>query len=379
MNLKDVFTLENLNNAFRETAKASHWKEAIQRYQANLLINNEELLNEILSGTYRISRTTDFKINERGKTRYINAPSIRDRIVQKVLCQQVLVPQLTKYLIYDNYASIGNRGTSMARKRIQYMLQEHIRKNGNEGYVVQVDIKNFFGSIDHEKLKKMSTLKLNVEEDLLRFIHYIIDTSSDYSYGLNLGAEAPQILSAFYLYPVDNYVKTVLGVKCYGRYADDMIAVVETKAKAWEVLNGIKGILAKLKLEASERKTHITKLSHGFTYMQIKYNIDNGKIVTRLVSSKITRERRRLKKNKALLDKGILTSADVLNNYKSWRESTIKTCNSCNKTIRSMDNLYKELFGNTIKDIHKKETRDELISEIFKESDLESFKFYLPQ
>lgn len=83
MNFKELFTFENLNNAFYETAKISYWKEATQRYKANLFHNNLELQDDLMNGTYKVSATTNFRINERGKIRNIEAPAIRDRIVQK--------------------------------------------------------------------------------------------------------------------------------------------------------------------------------------------------------------------------------------------------------------------------------------------------------
>ena len=110
MTIEELTTLEKLNSAFYESARISHWKETTQRYKANLLLNNIKLQDELRNGTYRVSKTTDFDLSERGKVRHIEAPAIRDRIVQKVLCKYILIPYLTKPLIYDNYASLKRRG-----------------------------------------------------------------------------------------------------------------------------------------------------------------------------------------------------------------------------------------------------------------------------
>ena len=40
MTIDELFTLENLNNAFHECSRIAHWKESSQRYRANLLMNN---------------------------------------------------------------------------------------------------------------------------------------------------------------------------------------------------------------------------------------------------------------------------------------------------------------------------------------------------
>ena len=129
MTIEELTTFEKLNTAFYESARISQWKESTQRYKTNLFVNNLKLQQELRNGTYKISQTTNFQLNERGKARNIEAPAIRDRIIQKVLCQNILVPYLTKPLIYDNYASLKGRGTSFARKRIDVLLQKFIKKH----------------------------------------------------------------------------------------------------------------------------------------------------------------------------------------------------------------------------------------------------------
>ena len=334
MTIEELTTIENLNNAFLKTSKISHWKESTQRYKASLLMNNISLQEELRSGAYKTSPTTKFAICERGKLRNIEAPAMRDRVVQKVLCEKILIPQLTKHLIYDNYASLKDRGVAFARKRIDIFLR-HFK----EGYVLQIDIKSYFPSIDHEALKRMLHDKIHEPPEIMNLIDYIVDTSSETSKGLNLGSEAPQIFAIFYLSRLDNYIKTVKRVKYYGRYMDDMIIFSESKQELKGLLEDIKRELKEIKLEINEKKTHITKLSHGFTFLQIKYNINHGKIIKRPTRAKITRERRRLKKYK-----NILTDEDAQNAYKSWRNSLVKDCKQSKRSIRNMDRLFDSLF-----------------------------------
>lgn len=365
MTLEELTTLEKLNNAFYEYAKSSQWKESTHRYKANLLINNLELQNDLRNDNYKVSKTTNFTINERGKMRDIKAPAIRDRVVQKVLCKYILVPQLRKYLIYDNYASLKNRGTTFARKRITVMLQKYINEYEN-GYILQIDIKKFFDNIDHEILKDMLHTKINAPQDIMDLIYYTVDTSSDTDKGLNLGSEAPQILSVFYLYKLDNYIKSVKGIKYYGRYADDMFIISDSKEESKQLLTDIKQQLADVKLEINEKKTHITTLKHGFTYMQIKYNVKNGKVIKRPTHNKIVRERRRLKKYSKKYNKGLMSELDIHNNYMSWRNNIIKEHNAYKKTIQSMDKLYNELFP--VREVYHRQTREELIKQILYEN-----------
>lgn len=347
--MEEIFTLENLNDAFYKSSKASHWKESVHRYRSNLLINNVKLQDELLSGNYTVSPTTNFIINERGKIRNISAPSIRDRIVQKILCQKVLNPILIKTFIYDNYASLPNRGTSFARKRIQIMLHNYIKLYGTEGYILQIDIKKYFDSINHSILKSMLQHQLdkyNIDDNIVKLIYYLIDTSSNCEVGLNLGAEMPQILALYYLSRIDTFVKTVQRVKFYGRYMDDMFIIHPDKECLKSLLNMITIELNKLNLSVNDKKTHIVKLSHGFTFMQIKYHIDANtqKVIKRPTHNKIVRERHRIKKYYKKYLSGDMTLENIQNCYMSWRNSLIKDCN-CLTSIKHMDYLFNRLFN----------------------------------
>lgn len=338
--------LNILNECAYECTRQSRWKETTQRYLSNMLINNVELRDEVLEGRYAVHPTIDFKLNERGRIRDIEAPVVRDRIVQKVLTKYVLTPSIRPYLIYDNYASLKQRGTTFARKRFEMMLKRYYRESGADGYVLLIDIKKYFENVDHETLKTLIAPRIaNESEDIKRLIDYVIDTSSHSEKGLNLGSEAPQIFAVYYLNPIDQFVKVVKGVKYYGRYMDDIFVIGKSKKILQELLSDIKEKLSELKLEINKKKTHIVKLSRGFTFLQVKYNVlKTGKILKRLSHGKIVRERRRLKAFRRMYDKGEMSENDIWNCYQSWRGTIVSEHNAYHKTLRCFDELYEKLF-----------------------------------
>lgn len=344
--LEQMMSLGTLNVCAIECTRQSRWKENTQRYLANMLLKNLELQKEVLSGKYRVMPTTDFYLNERGHIRKIEAPAIRDRIVQKTLMKSVLLPSLVPCLIYDNYASLEKRGTSFARKRFDIMLHKYIRKNGIDGYILLIDIKKYFDNIDHEVLKQLIAPRIADEpDDVKNLIHYIIDSSSKTEKGLNLGSEAPQIFAVYYLNPLDQFVKVVKGIKYYGRYMDDIFIIGQSKKELMNILGEVKAKLSELRLEVNEKKTHIIKLSHGFTFLQIKYRIlPTGKIIKSMSHGKIIRERRRLKAFRRMMDKEQMTEEEIYNCYRSWRGTQIIDHNACYQSIKSMDDLYMQLF-----------------------------------
>ena len=344
--LEQMMSLDVLNECAMECTRQSRWKETTQRYLSDMLVRNIELMDEVLGGTYAVKPTVDFLLNERGHIRKIEAPVVRDRVIQKTLMKHVLTPSLRPYLIYDNYASLTDRGTAFARKRFEVMLRRYIAKNGTDGYILLIDIRKYFENINHEILKQLVDPKIqNEPENVISLIHYMIDTSSHTEKGLNLGSECPQIFAVYFPNRIDHFVKVVKGVKYYGRYMDDIFVIGKTKAELLSLLSEIEEQLKMIKLEANAKKTHIVKLSHGFTFLQVKYNITKtGKISKRMTHGKIVRERRRLKAFKRMYDQGIMTEEEIWNCYHSWRGTIVKDHNACRKSLESMDALYRSLF-----------------------------------
>lgn len=353
--LEQLTRLSTLNDCTMEATRQSRWKETTQRYIADMLQKNIELRNDVLNGTYTVGPTIDFLLIERGHLRKIEAPVVRDRVLQKSMMRNVLIPDIRPYLIYDNYASLKDRGTSFARKRFEVMLRRYIAKNGTDGYILLFDFKSFFELIDHNVLKQLLEPRLkNEPDDVVALVHYMIDTSSKTNKGLNLGGEPPQIFAVFYPTLLDIFIKVVLGVKYYGRYMDDGFVIAKTKEELVDILSRIEEILSELKLIINRKKTHIVKLKHGFTFLQIKYNVTpTGKILKRPTRKKIVRERRRLKAFKRMYDSGQMTAEEVANCYKSWRGTFVKEHNACHKTLASMDALYKSLFPVEIKKVRR--------------------------
>lgn len=128
---------------------------------------------------------------------------------------------------------------------------------------------------------------------------------------------------------------------------DDIFIIAKTKAELNMLLKEIEQKLFMLKLTINKKKTSIIKLKHGFTFLQIKYNIlSTGKILKRMSHGKIVRERRRLKAFRRELDNDNMSSGDIFNCYKSWRGTIIKDHNACYKTLHKMDTLFRTLFPN---------------------------------
>ena len=166
--------------------------------------------------------------------------------------------------------------------------------------------------------------------------------------GVDIGSQPSQNIGISYPVKIDNYIKIVRGCKYYGRYTDDSYIIHENKEFLKDILKNIKKIADELGLVVNDKKTRIVKLSQQFKVLQINYSLtETGRIIKKINPKSITRERRKLKAYKRLLDKGRITYTDIENIFKSWMSSNYKVMSKMQ--ISNMYQLYYDLFGRRVK------------------------------
>lgn len=374
--------LEDMNllyDAFRASMKGSSWKSEPQKFEVDFLSELNKLSDEIADRSYKTSPKSEFILKERGKTRFIHGNRIRDRITRHCLCDNVLSPTLAPYLIYNNGASQKGKGTDFARKQFEKDLHNfYLEYRNNKGYVAFIDFSKFFDNIRHDKALKDILPKLNSQSQwMLReiFKSFEIDVSymNDLEYtncihekfnsidyhlaisdelktgkkfmskSVDIGDQVSQDVGVFFPTRIDNYATVVRGCRRYGRYMDDIYIIHESKEFLQSVIDGIYKEAENLGIFINEKKTRIVKLSSTFKYLQFKYTLfETGRVVKRINPKTLTRERRKLKKYKHLLDKGVLAYTDIENCYKSWMGTY---ANYLSKYQRQhIQDLYKSLF-----------------------------------
>lgn len=338
-----AISFEELVKAFYECRKGVNWKLSVQKYGAKLYENILHTRANLSAGKYKQRPFVEFDINERGKMRHIRSVYISDRVIQKSLCKNCLVPMLSNSFIYDNGASIKNKGTLFAIERLTEQLRRHYRKYGREGYIILGDFKSFFDSLNHQLIYE-NIYKSFDDKRILELLKRMIEPFGNI--GLGLGSQVCQILAVGYPNKLDHTITCKYGL-AYGRYMDDFYIICRTKEEAKYILDIVKNICNELKLTLSSSKTLIVKLTHGFIFLKTKFNITSkGKILKRLTRTNIVRMRRKLKRFKNLLDKGILTLDNIKVSYISWKGYALKK--NSYTTVKNMDNLFKELFAVSI-------------------------------
>ena len=335
-----------LVDAFYESRKGVSWKASVQRYEMNLLRNTLESKKKLERGLDVSQGFIEFSLCERGKTRWIKSVHIKERCIQRSLCDNVLVPVIQRGLIYDNGASMRNKGIHFALNRMDAHLHRFYRQNGfsNDGYILLIDFSGYFNNILHKPVYEILNKEFK-DERILNLARQLIEPFDDTGEGksLGIGSQISQILAVRYPTEVDMYVKQKLHIKYYGRYMDDSYLIHHDKEYLKQCLEEMKVLYEKYGIKVNTKKTQIVKLSKGFTFLKVYHILnENGKIIKKPCKASIVRERRKLKKLKKKLDEGVIKYEDIECQYQSWK-GYISYSNSYN-AVRRMDKLYNELF-----------------------------------
>lgn len=379
----------NLYKAYKASIKGSKWKESTQRFMLNYIRYIFQIQKDLLNRTLKNGVTNEFELHERGRVRPITSYPTPDRIVRHVLCDEVLLPEIRKKIIYDNGASIKGRGISHSRRRFEVHLRKYYREYGNEGYILFGDFSKFYDNVVHE-IAKREFLKLFDDDEFidwlltLIFDGFKIDvsymTDEEYSRCLeetfnkleyrlipkdkltgekimeksvNIGDQLSQVIGVYYPYRIDNYVKYVRSQKYYGRYMDDFYIMNPSKDELLDILENIRIIAKEYGIHLNEKKTRIVKINSTYKYLQIKYTLtDSGKIIKRINPKRITDMRRKLKKLAVKVNDGEVPYINVENMFKSWMCDFYKLMSKQQR--HNLLELYEELFDKTIVIISKK-------------------------
>ena len=337
-----VANVDNLYKAFKLSRRNVSWKESVQRYENYALQNIMEAKQKLLDGESIQKGFVEFQIHERGKVRHIRSVHISERIVQKCLCDEVLVPVMTRSLIYDNGASVKGKGISFAMRRLRCHLSRFYHENNsNNGYALIIDFSKYFDNILHEKLFEMQRENLTDRRIFDLYKKFITVFGNGISLGL--GSQVSQISAIAYPNKLDHFCKEILRIKYYGRYMDDTYLIHKDKNYLEYCLSEIKRICCELGIKLNEKKTRIVPLSEGFWFLKGKYILlESGKIICKPARDGSVRMRRKLRKFERMVEEGRMSLLDVYTSYQSFR-SHLQQFDSYH-IVHNMDKFYSKLF-----------------------------------
>ena len=135
-------------------------------------------------------------------------------------------------------------------------------------YILKMDIRKYFNSIDKKILYKILTRRIK-DEKLLWLIRQIL-TAQKRQKGIEIGNYTSQTFANIYLNELDQYATRKLKVPFYYRYMDDIVILFKTKKDAKEALDKIvKKLLREIKNENLSSKDARIYLTGHLGYFNI--------------------------------------------------------------------------------------------------------------
>lgn len=349
-----VFSFENLYRAYRKCRKGVSWKASIQKVIVRAPIVVYQIYESLRKKKFVPKIANIFRIVERGKVRECQSTGPVERIVQKCLCDNSLVDVFRRSFVYENGACMKGKGYSFQVKDLEKNLRRYIRKYGPKGHIMLFDFEGFYAAIWHSLIKGIMD-KTYTDKDIVDLYGRMVDafktpeeklhlrkTGEDTGRGLGLGSQISMVTALNTASPIDHYVHEILSICGYGRYNDDGYLIHPDKGYLERCKQAIKMVAEKLGLKLNEKKTRICSLAH-FTWLKVRFYItETGKIIKKIPRKSIIRERRKLKRLRQRLDRGLTTMEAIWRNWVTWK-AYASNFNAWH-TIQDMGKLYNRLF-----------------------------------
>jgi RNA-directed DNA polymerase len=261
------FNEESLKECFHELdGRKAVGVDGINKetYGKDLDQNILKLITHMKAMAYRPGPVREVLIPKEGKpgaTRPLGISGFEDKIVQKMM-QQILESIYDPIFLDCSYGFRARKGCHDAIKDLQHYLYESAIQT-----VIDIDLKNFFGTIDHGILENVLKEKIK-DTKFMRYMNRMFKAGVLSDGDLRMSDEgvpqgsccSPVLANVFAHYVIDVWVEEMVKPRCKGevrlfRYADDAIICCQYDEDAKRIREALGKRLGKYRLKLNEEKT----------------------------------------------------------------------------------------------------------------------------
>ena len=219
------------------------------------------LRSRLLDGSYRpgpLLRRALVKPD--GGERLLAVPTLTDRVVQTAT-HNALARAFDRDFSAASFAYRPRLAVELALARVVAL------RLWGFGFVVDADIRRFFDEVSHERLLNDLEKRLNDRRILALIAQWLAAFGGEF--GLAQGAPISPFLANLFLDPVDKAIESK-SVRLV-RYADDLLLLCRSAAKAGRALDRLAALLADRGLRLHETKTRLTTFDEGFDFLGYRF------------------------------------------------------------------------------------------------------------
>jgi hypothetical protein len=310
---EQITNLDHIAQAQKDCSKGTRWKCSVQKYCYDSLSHALETKKALKEKKDVRKGFVEFSLYERGKLRRIYAVHISERVPQRTLCRYVLMPIINRSLVSSNCASIKGKGELYAEDLLSRMLSAFYQKyRDNHGYIVMIDVHDYFGQIDREDVKSQMFHMIH-DPGLQWVISLFIDAFATIpvfsEHGVGLGSEVSQNCGILALNQIDHKIKEYMNIgdggKRMARYMDDSYNIQRRYEDAVAARTAIMQMYTDKGYPLNPDKCQIYPIWKPFTWLKKRYHLTaSGKVVRKVGRESIKRNRKSFKLGRKWVNTG---------------------------------------------------------------------------